>query len=321
MAAQDRRPALRSSVSARRVVAVLVPLLLASVLGARPAPAAPAPVTIATGMDAGWPDVRGWTRVGAPAHQIVPWQSGPLQFAAYSTYQYGVHVAVGDVDGDGRQEIVTAPGKGAWTELRVFDGRTFAPRARLAPFASASWWNGAFVALGDVNGDGRAEIVDGLDAGCCTTLHVVDARTGAETAGFFPFGQQADAGARVATADLNGDGKAELLSVQGGTARISAFGTGGGSPIRTYEPFAGEAVGDLDIATGDVAGSARPELLAAANTPAGVHVKVVDLQTGATLVSLHPFAGTTASPPEVAVGDVDGDGHGDVVVLAQLGNG
>ena len=49
----------------------------------------------------------------------------------------------------------------------------------LLPFTNAIWWNGAFVATGDTNGDGRAEIVDGLDAGCCTTIHVVDAQDAA----------------------------------------------------------------------------------------------------------------------------------------------
>ena len=35
--------------------------------------AATQPVTIATGQDAGWPEVRGWTRIGDTAEQIAPW--------------------------------------------------------------------------------------------------------------------------------------------------------------------------------------------------------------------------------------------------------
>lgn len=62
--------------------------------------------TIAIGNDAGWPDVRGWTRTGSPAQQIAPWGTNPLAFSAYPTYRQGVRVAVGDVNGDAKSTIV-----------------------------------------------------------------------------------------------------------------------------------------------------------------------------------------------------------------------
>ena len=251
--------------------------------------------------------------------QIAPWGSNPMAFAAYPTYQYGVRVAVGDVNGDGKAEIVTAPGEGAWTELRIFDGTSFTQLRTVLPFTNAVWWNGAFVATGDTNGDGRAEIVDGLDAGCCTTVHVVDAGTGAELGGGFrPQGDNDETGTRVAAADLNGDGEAEILTVPLGSGKVSAFGTAGGNPFRTYEAFGNEAVGGASLATGDVVGNDRPELSAAANTSGGVQVKVIDTESGATLASFSPYGRIAVAPPQVAVGDVDGDGRNDIVLLAQL---
>jgi len=322
MTAQLRRSRPRPERAALgRLVSILVPLLIALTLAAQ-APAAPDPVTIATGMDAGWPDVRGWTRDGSLAQQIAPWGTNQLQFSAYPTYQYGVRVAVGDLNGDGKNEIVTAPGKGAWTELRVFRGTDFKELGRFLPFKDGSWWNGAFVATGDVNGDGRADIVDGLDSGCCTTLHALDGVSGAELGGgFFPFGQQFESGARVAAGDLNGDGKAEVLAAPLAGNRVSAFGPGGGEPFRAYDTFPGMQVGRAEIAVGNVVGTPRPELVAAANTDGGVQVNVLDADSGAVLVSLHPFAARAVTAPQVAVADVDGDGRGDVVALAQLENG
>ena len=305
----------------RRLAVALVSLLPVLACTAAPGSALPPPVTIATGQSAGWPEVRGFDRSGDQALQIAPWGTNPLAIPAYSTYQYGVRVAIGDVNGDGTPEIVTAPGKGAWTELRVFDGRSFEQMGAVPPFTNGSWWNGAFVATGDTNGDGRAEIVDGLDAGCCTTLHVVDASSGTELGGFFPYGSNVETGARVAAADLNGDGKSEILAVQLGGSRVSVFGPRGGDPVRTYETFGDETIGGTSIAAGDVVGDSRPELIAAASTSGGVQVKVIDTQTGATLTSLHPYGAAAVSTPEVAVGDVDGYGRSDIVLLAQLADG
>src|SRR5262249_23596919 len=173
----------------------------------------------------------------------------PIEFSAYPTYQYGVRVAVGDVTGDGKPEIVTAPGKGGWTELRVFDGTSFDQIGAVLPFTNASWWNGAFVATGDTNGDGRADIVDGLEAGCWTTSHAVEASSGTELgAGFFPYGNNGESGAQVAAADLNGDRKAEILAVPLGGSRVSVFAPGGGDPFRTYQTFGDEAIGGASIA-------------------------------------------------------------------------
>jgi hypothetical protein len=304
-----------------RLAATLVPVLAVTGAVATAGTAEPAPVTIATGQDAGWPDVRAWTGTGSQAEQMAPWGSNPFQFAPYPTYQYGVRVAVGDVNGDGRPEIVTAPAKGGWTEIRVFDGTRYTQIAALEPFKGAAWWNGAFVTTGDTNGDGRAEIVDGLDAGLSTTIHVLDPGTGSETSGFWPYGTSNEAGTRVAAADLNGDGRAEILSVPIGSSTVSAFGPAGGNAFRVYDAFGGSAFGSATIAAGDVAGDRQPELVEAANTAAGVNVKVVDTRTGATTVSLRPFAAPSTVPPEVAVGDVNGDGRADIVVLAQFADG
>lgn len=292
---------------------------LAAAALAAPAAAAPAPPAIVTGQDAGWPDVRGFDRFGGPAFGSAPWGSWQLAFSPYSTYQKGVRVAVGDVDGDGSAEIVTAPGREAFTELRVFDGRTFAQKAAVLPFRNAVWWNGAFVTTADTDGDGRAEIVDGLDAGCCTTLHVLDSATGADRSGFYPYGNRSEVGARVAAGDVNGDGRDEIFAVPLGGRRVSLYGPLGGEAFRSFEPFGAEAGSGVTIAAGDVLGDSRPELVAAAATGAGVEVRVVDIVSGRTLATYRPFEIGVA--PEVAVGDVDGDGHADVVVMARLPDG
>lgn len=293
---------------------------LAAAALAAPAAAAPAPPAIVTGQDAGWPDVRGFDRFGSAALGTAPWGSWTLAFSPYPTYQKGVRVAVLDVEGDGLGEIVTAPGREAFTELRVFDGRTYEQRLTILPFRNAVWWNGAFVAAGDIDGDGTDEIVEGLDSGCCTTLHVLDAKTGADRSGFFPFGDRSEAGARVAAADVSGDGRAEILAVPVGGGRVSLYAASGGASFRSFEPFGPTPSSAVVVAAGDVLGDSRAELVAAAASPAGTQVRVVDLQSGTTLATYAAFSAPSTSP-EIALGDVDGDRNRDIVVMAQVGDG
>jgi hypothetical protein len=303
------------------LVATAAALCAAALSVAALAAAAPPPPAIVTGLDAGWPDVRGWNAAGSPAQQFAPWGEWPLAFSPYPTYQDGVHVAVGDVNGDGRPDIVTAPGNNGFTELKIFDGRTFQQVKTILPFKDAAWWAGAYIATGDTNGDGRAEIVDGLGPGCCTSLHVVDAAEGQELSGFFPYGNNSRVGARVAAADVNGDGKAEIIAEPIGTSRISIYAPSGGSAIRTIDAFGSDATGSTTFAAGDVAGDARAEIVAAAPTYAGPQVKIFDPATGSVSASLFPYGSEYASSIEVALGDVDGNGRTDIITSATTPDG
>jgi hypothetical protein len=232
-----------------------------------------------------------------------------------------VRVAIGDVNGDGRNEIITAPGKDAWTELRVFDGRTYRQLNALLPFKNGSWWAGAFVAAGDTNGDGRADIVDGLDAGCCTMLHVLDATSGNDLSGFYPYGSNSEVGVRVAAGDLNGDGTADLIAAPIGSTRISAYRLSGGTPFRTIDAFGGEVSGPISIAAGNLTGDARAEIVAAAPTSSGAEVKIFDAASGTAESALYPYGGEYVSNVSVAIGDVNGDGKNDMVVSGDTAGG
>ena len=300
-----------------RVVLIGFVLVLAAGVAVQSASAALPQPAIVTGQDAGWPEVRAWTADGAQAQGGAPWGAFNIQLAAYPTYQQGVRVAVGDVTGDGRPEIVTAPGKDSWTEIHVFDGRSFREIASYPPFRTG-WWTGAFVSAGDTNGDGRSEVVVGLDKGCCTRVQVLDGLRGTNLSSISPFGDNNDAGARVASADVNGDGKAEVLAVQPGAGRVQAFAATGGAAFRTLEPF--NAPADVSIAAGDVIGTPLTDLVAAAATGGSAQIKVVDVRSGETVLSLVPF-GPGSAAPQVAVGDVNGDGRADVVASAETSGG
>lgn len=287
----------------------IMAVLLASVPDAR---ANLADLSLVTGADAGGgPHVRGWTALGG---------SLPVSFHAYSGNNGGVRVATADVTGDGRPEIVAAPGASG-SEVKVFDGRTYALVHRFVPYYS--WGSGVFVGGGDVDGDGRAELVASTGPGCCTSARFFSVSPSRELAGFFLYGNAAQVGARVALADFTGDGRAELASipVQGeATGRVSLFGlSGGGTPFRSFQAFPGEVSSAL--AAGNVAGDARAEVVVSAVAAFGAEVKVLDAASGSTIAALVPFDATPVNEIALAVGDVDGDGRGDIVAAAQTWEG
>jgi len=150
-----------------------------------------------------------------------------ISFFAYGTPRWGVNVAAGDIDGDGRSEIVTGPGPGNVYGSHVrgwdIDGGSATAIPGVSYFAYSTNKMGVRVACGDVDGDGIDEIVTGPGPSGFFGTHVrgwnYDGGTLTEIEGinFFAW-QQSESlfGATVsAQADLNSDGRAEIIVGQG----------------------------------------------------------------------------------------------------------
>ena len=140
-----------------------------------------------------------------------------LSFFAYSTgggNPVGVTVGAGDVNGDGLADVITGSATFAG-HVKAFSGQNNGQLLGSYFAYGAGYLGGIYVAAGDLNGDGRAEIITG--ATNAPHVKALDALTGAELQSFIAY-PGATFGVRVGAIDRDGDGLADILTGAGGSA-------------------------------------------------------------------------------------------------------
>ena len=139
------------------------------------------------------------------------------------------------MNGDGKVDLVVSAGAGGGPRVALFDGRSLlpgnAPKKLVADFFAyePSLRNGATVSVGDVNGDGKADLVTGAGPGGAPRVTVFSgsdilANRGANSvriADFFVDGNTAGRqGTNITVKDVDRDGRADLVATNAGKAYI-----------------------------------------------------------------------------------------------------
>lgn len=212
------------------------------------------------------------------------------QFYAYaSNFRGGVKVAVGDFDNDGKDEIVTAPGSGLKSDVKIFDNQGKLKNQFIA--YDAKFLGGANIAAGDVDGDGKIEVVAGPGSGFLPQVKIFSP-AGKLKSQFLAYAQNFRGGVNVTVADLNGGAANHQEEI------VTAPGKGGGPQIRIfdsagklqYQFFAYDQSfhGGVSIASGDTDGDGLSEVITGAGPGGGPHVRVFD-PNGLILDSFYAF--------------------------------
>jgi len=222
--------------------------------------------------------------------------------------------------------IAIGTDQGVTAGVRVFD-RTGNLKFSFIPYES-TYTGGVRTAVGDVNGDGVADIVVGPGPGHTATIRVYDGATQAPMTGpfgsFVAFDPAFQGGVNVAVGDVNVDGHADVIVSEdsGGESRVNIYNGMDGGNIGSFVPYNNWSGGTF-VAAGDVTGDGRPDVITGAGAGAGPHVKAFDLVPSTTnpalVKSFFAYASGFLGGVRVASGDVNNDGRDDIITAAGAG--
>lgn len=249
------------------------------------------------------------------SHTISP----PKDILPYPGFTGGVRVAVGDINGDSIPDTVTAPGPGGGPEIEVFSGKDQSILKDFWAFNPA-FAGGVYVAVGDVNADGFADIICGADAGGGPNIAIFSGKDFSLLKSFFAFDPRFIGGVRVALGDTDHDGKSEIIAGAGpgGGPNVVILNGATGKLIRSFFAFDPAFAGGIFLAAGDANGDSKADVIIGAGPGGGPDV-VVASPDGVLLSSF--FAYDPNFLGGVRVGAVDYRAKGRVDVLVAPGSG
>jgi hypothetical protein len=246
---------------------------------------------------------------GVPAGPDYVEQHGTLlaNFSPFPGFGGGVRVAVGDVTGDGVDDVVCGAGFGGGPHIKIYDGARLLEGqvVQIRDFFAFdnAFKGGVYVAVGQMDpSTPQKEIIVGAgESGGphvrVFAMHRVDFIVAPPdpndyypvqlTNEFFAFEDKFRGGVRVAAADVNGDGKDDLVTTAGpgGGPHVRVWDVNPPNPLALYlydhavidEFFAYDADfhGGVYVAAGNVKGDAKyAEVITGAGEGGGPHVKV-----------------------------------------------
>jgi FG-GAP-like repeat len=254
---------------------------------------------------------------------------GPGFMAYDPAFTGGVRVAACDFDGDGRDEIVTAPGPGGGSHVRVFQldpaGNVTGELAGFFAYPPA-FTGGAFVACGDVDGDGVSEIITGADAGGGPHVRILRLQ-GSTVVSIFEllaYHPTFTGGVRVAAGNVDGSDRASLITAPGpgGGPHVRAIKllTSGGTVVATMElasffAYHPASTGGVFVAAGNVTSNGLAEIITGPDTGGGPHVQTFSAG-GLPRRGFFAYHSTFTGGVRVASGNLDAAGTDEIVTGA-----
>ncbi len=247
-------------------------------------------------------------------------------FATQQTFATGnnpADVTVADVNGDGLPDIIVSNSNDGTVSVLL---NTTAPGATVPSFATQQTFAAGNSPVGltvaDLNGDGKPDVIVVNDTSDLTLSMLVNTTAPGSATASFAAPQNlatAEAPVSVIAADINGDGKPDLIVANSGSNSLSVevnF-TPPGATTLEFSNRQDFATGNqpVSVTTADVNGDGHPDLITANNADNTVSVLLNTTAPGSGIASFatqQTFA-TGIAPNWVIATDVNGDGKPDLI--------
>ncbi|MDR3625963.1 MAG: FG-GAP-like repeat-containing protein [Ignavibacteriaceae bacterium] len=257
--------------------------------------------------------------------------SQEINFSAKNDFPTGGNprvIAIGDFNDDGKLDMVSA-NYGANTISVLLNT---SPAGSVPGFTSkadfATGPHPASVVIADVNNDGKPDIITVNVDDSTVSVFMNSTEPGASTPSFsnkidFHSGKSP---VSVAVADINGDGKPDIITSNFGANTISILinetQSGAMDPVFSAKNDFNTGIGPYFVTTGDVNGDGMPDIIIANdnNKDSTISVLLNTTETNASIPTFSAkndfYAGIT--PVSVALADLNGDGKPDIVAVSSI---
>lgn len=232
------------------------------------------------------PRIRTYSRIGQ--------QLG--SFLAYpSAYRGGVVHTTGDLDGDGKDEIIVGTATGT-AQVRVFSGTGTLVRQFFA-FAK-NYTGGVRLAVADTDGNGSKEIV--VSKFAKDPRVAIFSATGTLIRSFRVFPTNITTGVSLAVGDVQAGGNPEIIvGLASGSPRVRIFSTSG-SLHKEFAAYASSQRGGVNVACGDIDGDGVADVITGSGPGTTPNVRVFSNLGATRLLSIQAYS--TFSTTGVSVG-------------------
>lgn len=240
------------------------------------------------------------------------------RFDAYDeSFTGGVHVAVGDVDGDGANEIITASGAGGVPEVKIFSLGGDLEESFMA--YGKNFRGGVNVAAFDLDGDGRAEIITGPGLGGGPEVKIFSS-DGTKRASFFAYDKSFHGGVNVTAGFFGAKNEPLIITGSGyGGGHVRGFTSTGSYASINLRPF-GETTSGIVVAAVPVP-SKRSRLMVSRERLGSATIKLFDLTDQRKPISAFEAYDTKLTGgAQISSADTNKDGESELIVAKGPGS-